>query len=543
MSARLAGLLLVAALVLPCVGLGTVPLLDPDEPYYAIPAREMLASGNWLLTTFGGQPWLDKPPLLYWSIAGSFAALGQGELAARLPSALAAVLTILLIPVIARRLGLSRSAGLAAGLVYGTSVSTLVVARLAITDSMLTLWETLALLAVALVLRDPRPRWGVLWGLAGGLALLTKGPIGLAPILLGSLALLALGRPRRWSVPFCAAGTLLAVGLPWFALVGWLHPRLLFEGFLLQGNLGRMLEPEHARPAWYYVPALFGLLLPWSPLLPGAVLHAGSRLRRDRGSPGDPARPAAILMLAWVAAVLLPVSLAATRLPTYVVPALPALALLIGDYLAGPRAGLAPRAWARTTAVSGLALGGLTLAGAAVLFARPKWSASAPAFAVIALAMAIVAWVIVFAPRSRKGLLVALASGTAAGIVTLALMLTAIVPAVAPVQSTRDLVTRARAQGRAADIAGLYAIPEDFSLDWYLGRPLPRLFALDELTARAGRDPGRLWLIPRHVLPDVQRDGGVVARPFACHPRVCLVELSLRNGGKEPGDRTSQGAP
>jgi len=344
-------------------------------------------------------------------------------------------------------------------------------------------------------------------------------------------------------VPFCAAATLLAVGLPWFALVGWLYPRLLFEGFLLQGNLGRLLEPEHARPVWYYVPVLFGLLLPWSPLIPGAVLHAGDRLRRDRGSPGDPARPAAIVLLGWVAAVLLPVSLAATRLPTYVVPALPALALLVGDYLAGPRAGLAPRAWARTTAVSGLVVGGLTLAGAAVLFARPKWSASAAAFAVIASAMAIVTWVIVFAPRSATGLLVTLASGTAAGIVTLALMLTAIVPAVAPVQSTRDLVTQAREQGRTADIAGLYAIPEDFSLDWYLGRPLPRLFARDELTARALRDPGRLWLIPRHVLPDVQRDTGMVARPFACHPRVCLVELSVPGIGADRRAPALRGAP
>src|SRR5947199_8689258 len=84
--------------------LGGTPLLDPDEPVYGQIAREMVQTGNWLTPHLAGRPWFDKPPLFYWGEAASMTLLGPTELAARLPSALAAVLLALLVLLLGRRL-------------------------------------------------------------------------------------------------------------------------------------------------------------------------------------------------------------------------------------------------------------------------------------------------------------------------------------------------------------------------------------------------------------------------------------------------------
>src|SRR5438128_221270 len=129
--------------------LGGTPLLDPDEPVYGQIAREMAHSGQWLTPHLGGRPWFDKPPLFYWASAAAMAVLGPTELAARLPSALAAVLLAGLVFVLGRRL-FGRMAGWAAAGVLATSLQTIILRRAAVADMLFALTLTATLGAVPL---------------------------------------------------------------------------------------------------------------------------------------------------------------------------------------------------------------------------------------------------------------------------------------------------------------------------------------------------------------------------------------------------------
>src|ERR671939_529515 len=111
--------------------LGGTPLLDPDEPVYGQIAREMVQTGRWLTPHLAGRPWFDKPPLFYWASAAAMSLVGPNELAARLPSAIAATLLAALVFGIGRRL-FGRQAGWLAALVLATSLQTIILGRAAV---------------------------------------------------------------------------------------------------------------------------------------------------------------------------------------------------------------------------------------------------------------------------------------------------------------------------------------------------------------------------------------------------------------------------
>lgn len=350
-----------AALLALGAGLGSAALFDPDEPVYAQAGLEMLRRGEWLAPFYGGQPWFDKPVLFYALEAASQAVLGPTETAARLPSALAAAALAGLLAWGGRRWYGPGTGGWAAWISL-TAVYSAVVARAAVTDSVLTLFLAAALLGFGELLAG-RIRIGFPLACLGlALATLTKGPV--APALLALQVAAYAGAARTWA-PLRNRAAWLAglagVGLaaPWYAYMEWRFPGHFLDAFLGQQNLVRFLQPEHAgRPLAYYLPRLPLMFLPWTLFVP-------LWLRRTGSTPaGGSFRPGAYLWT-WVAVVTVFFSLSATKLPTYVLPAIPALALLLAQRL-GRAGGFARRAAWVAGGVTAVALA----AGATLLAPR-----------------------------------------------------------------------------------------------------------------------------------------------------------------------------
>jgi dolichol-phosphate mannosyltransferase len=363
------------------------PLLEPQEPRYAEIPRQMLHEGRLLVPVLHGQPYLDKPPLLYWLVMGSYAAFGVHDWAARLVPGLAGVLTVLVTYLWGRR-AVGERAGLCGALVLCLSAGFVYRQRMLNMDSLLCLWVTAALASAHAALTGGpvlRRRWWLLAAAACGLGLLTKGPVALV-LILTPLFLYTRLEPRcaRVSARDWSVFGLLAVALaaPWYVAVMVRMPDFAYS-FFWRHHVERFLTPfDHEKPAWFYLPALLAGMLPWTLLLPGFVRFLGRRsLRAARR------RPAALgfflLSSLWC---LLFFSASGCKRPAYILPAMPLLALALGCYLNVfvPRdSRLAQRA---TLLVLVLALGVIALAGFKHLL-RPG-----PALPLEALTLAALGW-------------------------------------------------------------------------------------------------------------------------------------------------------
>ena len=351
----LAGLLLLPRL-------GAVALTDRDEGANAEAAREMLEQGSWVTPTLGGAPRFAKPAFTYWLMAGAYAVLGVSEAAARLPSA-GAALGLVLVQYAFARWAFGASVAWRAALVLLLSVEYVAIGRMALTDATLALWTTIAAFAfVRGWLGTPhRGRWYALAWIASGLAVLTKGPVGLLVPLGGIVAYLALasGLRQAWREAWPLRGLLLflLIAGPWYLAMFWLHG-WDYAARARGETLGRVLRPVTGPggTALFYLPVLLLGFFPWSAFLPEAVVaglrQARARARRSRGE--------AVSVFAAVSLVvgLVLFSLAQTRLPHYVLPLFPAAALLVAT------------SWpARRSRLSRALLAGIGIALAALLAA------------------------------------------------------------------------------------------------------------------------------------------------------------------------------
>jgi 4-amino-4-deoxy-L-arabinose transferase-like glycosyltransferase len=334
-------------------GLGSVPLVGPDEPRYAQVAREMFARGDWVTPTLAGHNWFEKPALLYWLMAASFRALGVTELAARLGSALAGLLTFVFIGWIARRAEFEsgeglRGFGITVAAVAGSTLGLLVFAHAASFDTLLTATVAgcLACLYASEVTRDEGRRRAPLVGfyLFVGASLLAKGLVGL--VIPGGVALVYFLLRRRlsgifrmgllWGVPLA-----LLVAATWYAPVLIKHGRVFVEQFFVQHHLARFVSNRyhHPQPFYFYLPITLMLALPWTAFLVGGVWGAGSVNPRAE----DAASKLRVLALAWLVVPVVFFSASGSKLPGYVLPAIPGAVILAGDclhrYLSG-RGGL-----------------------------------------------------------------------------------------------------------------------------------------------------------------------------------------------------------
>jgi 4-amino-4-deoxy-L-arabinose transferase-like glycosyltransferase len=355
-------LLLAGAAVLFLPNLGAPSLWDIDEGHNAEAAREMLASGNWVVPTFNFQLRVDKPALLYWLQMAAYRSCGVGELAARLPSALASLAAVLVTYELGRLL-FGAGTGLLAGLVLASAALFCGSAHFANPDALL---NALTVLTFFLFwhgwARSFRP-WFALAGVSTGLAVLAKGPVGLVlPAAVIGLFLLQARQLRRlWDYRLVLGGLVFAlVALPWYVWVGAETKADFLRGFFWTHNVGRYLSPmeRHGGPLYYYLVALALGFVPWSAFLGLAVWHS---VKEESA-----ARRAHAFLWCWIAVYLVFFSLAGTKLPNYILPIYPAVALLTARFLDRWRRGVVqPPAWAVHGSLACLALLGV---GAAVGF-------------------------------------------------------------------------------------------------------------------------------------------------------------------------------
>ena len=306
----------------------------------------MVESGDWIVPHYEGEPFFDKPILSYWLMAAAMEALGTTAGAARLVPVLAAVGLVLATAWLGTLLFDRRSA-LAGSVVLATTLAFLSFARVAMSDMLLALFSTLAVALAVLAYRPGAPSVVVpLLGAVAGLGLATKGPI--AVLIPGVAILLLLLEKRR--LPEVASPRALALGTLAFALVGFgwfalVYRRLGAEPlayFFLRENLQRFAAQTYdtGRPLWFYGPSYLALGLPWSPLLPLALVRLLG--------PADPeAKTSARLLALWPLVVLVPLSLSRGKLDYYLLPLIPAVSLLVGRYLASTAWDAVDRGWAR----------------------------------------------------------------------------------------------------------------------------------------------------------------------------------------------------
>jgi 4-amino-4-deoxy-L-arabinose transferase-like glycosyltransferase len=322
----LAGLLLFT-------GLGRVALTDRDEGANAEAAREMLEERAWITPTLGGAPRFAKPAFVYWLMSGAYAAVGVNETGARLPSAVATLLLVLVQHAFARW-AFGPSVAWRAALVLLLSLECVAIGRMALTDATLSLWTTIAGYAFlrGWLGASPRGRWYALAWLAAGLATLTKGPVGLLVPLGGVVGYLAVagGLRQAWreAGPLRGLALFLLVAAPWYLAMFWLHGSD-YAARARGETVGRVLRTVTGPggTALFYVPVLLVGFFPWSAFLPEAIVRT---LRQARAGARRSRREAVSVFAAvWLVVCLVLFSLAQSRLPHYVFPLFPAAALLV----------------------------------------------------------------------------------------------------------------------------------------------------------------------------------------------------------------------
>lgn len=340
---------LVAALVAFALVLqGARPLFDPDEGRYTAVALQMLDSGDWLTPRLHHEvPHFSKPPLTYWALASSMALFGRSEWAVRLPNALAFAATVLLVFALARRLAPARPA--LAALVQATSLLPFAAANVVTTDTLLALFETLAVTGFVLLrwagASAERARW-LLWG-GFGLAFLTKGPPGLLPLaaIVVFTAWVDGGRGLARLVSMRSSALFLALAFGWY---GWqLSQRPDLLGYLLgEEVVDRIASTEFDRNATLlglletYLPVVVIGPLPWWPLLLRRR-GAGERVAGG-GLAALRAEPERLFLWLWLLLPLAVFCISRSRLPLYLLPLAVPLSLLVARRLAG-RLELGPR--------------------------------------------------------------------------------------------------------------------------------------------------------------------------------------------------------
>jgi 4-amino-4-deoxy-L-arabinose transferase-like glycosyltransferase len=328
----------------------TSALSEPDEARYAEVSREMLASGDYVTPRFDHIRYLAKPPLLFWMTAGSFALLRPSEFAARLPCKLTAIASLLGCYLLGKAM-FGRRAGVLSAVVLGSSVFYCVQGQLLRFDTPLALAIVAAFLLFWRAQEAPSPGHRALYCfflyVALGVVALLKGPALVAVALLcigayyATVRLLRLpggpsqpipvGRSVRWIglqvlLALVAFGS---VAVPWYAAAEHANPGFI-RYFLLSENLSRAFsEYAHPKPWWFFLLWTPVLVLPWTVLLPHAFAAGWREVRRK----GSEARAWAFCA-AWFAVCLVGFSASRAKLQVYMLPALPALALMIGKVAA-----------------------------------------------------------------------------------------------------------------------------------------------------------------------------------------------------------------
>jgi 4-amino-4-deoxy-L-arabinose transferase-like glycosyltransferase len=335
--------------------LGALGLVGPDEPRYAWIAREMASSGDWVTPRLYGNPWFEKPALFYWAAGLGFLLRLPPEWAVRLPSAFAALLSAVTIGWLAWRQRGAGNASLASPailgtLLFSTSVAAIGFSRAAGPDMLFTASLTLAMAGAAAILfangllRDEGARAAnsanpllhlILFGASLGLAVLAKGPAGV--ILAGGAIGIWAICSASWRAAFrflhpAAIVSFCLIAVPWYWLCASRNRNFL-PVFILEHNFNRYLTPafQHPQPYWFFV-VMIGLgMLPWSGLLWSLVMDCRRSVHQ-----GTWKTSFELFLACWALFPVLFFSFSKSKLPGYVLPSFPPLALLLASVLSQP---------------------------------------------------------------------------------------------------------------------------------------------------------------------------------------------------------------
>ncbi len=321
------------AVLLLLFGNGSLFITDSVEGNYALTAKEMVESGDWLSPQIYGRYWFDKPIFFYWLTALAFKVFGFTEFAARFFPALFGLAALGLIIFGGKRLFGERAA-FYSGLLLLSSVEFFLISKSVITDAVLFFFFSGTLLFFYLGYRDDKKSYWYLMYASSALATLTKGPIGfLLPGLVMVLFLLwqkDFGALRRMKL-FSGSLLFFAVALPWYAAMYQLHGTAFIDGFFGVHNFLRAIDSEHPRddvPYYYFLVNLLALF-PWSGLLPALLLDlkrrgklAWSTLKNSKSS--------TVFLLLWALTVFFFFQTIATKYLTYTYPLLFPTFLLLG---------------------------------------------------------------------------------------------------------------------------------------------------------------------------------------------------------------------
>jgi 4-amino-4-deoxy-L-arabinose transferase-like glycosyltransferase len=482
--------------------LGATGLLGPDEPRYASIAREMARSGDWITPRLWGQPWFEKPALLYWMTGAAFRLGIPPDLAPRLPVALMAVGFLVFYWWILRREFGARAAWFAA-LILGCCGGWLVCSQVGVPDMpMAAAFSAAMLLALPWIGRRDTRYLPVAAALLG-LAVLAKGPVALvlaAPLCLRFRNARDLARPRVVA-PF------LAVALPWYLLCYLRNGRVFLHDFFLVHNFERFTSNAllHVQPWWFYLPVLAGLLLPWFPLV---------FLLGRRAAFRDPRR---LFLLAWVVFGMVFFTAATNKLPGYLLPLLPAVAALVGLVLDDADAEAKAAHAGPWLACCALLLVAFPMAARMLPAALAAGLSKAPlpafeAMWLLAVGVAAAAWLLESRGR-RLAAVVLIAAGATAGMVY--------VKRVAAPELDRTVSSRAlwrEISGRANGVC-VDQIDRNwrYGLNYYSGTPLPECSGAARpwrVRQAPGQPPNLAAATPTAISPVDLHTPGVVTFPF-----------------------------
>jgi 4-amino-4-deoxy-L-arabinose transferase-like glycosyltransferase len=461
-------------------GLGALPLVGPDEPRYAQVAREMFQRGDFITPTLGGVPWFEKPPLLYWMMMASYRVFGVSEFAARLGPAICGLLTAVFVFWAGKNIATLNdhdediavghaNLGHWAAFVFLTGLGTIAFSRGASFDIVLTMTVTAALCCffvwhVRSALgeeRNARPWLLAAFYLFIGFSLLAKGLVGIV-LPFGIIGVYFVARrefPSRrfvlsllWGIPITVA-----VAAVWYGPMIYRHGWTFIDQFIIQHHFARFVSNKyrHPQPFYFYVPVVAAMVLPWTMVLI-ATLTASPRWRWRGMDQVDRIR---VFALAWLAVPTIFFSLSGSKIPGYVLPALPAAALLVAERISFVlKAGVGQRLIQLT--------GGLLLLLAAV----GAWSATrtlgVPGAWVIAASVPvlIVASLALFAPRRR------VLNFLLFGVISVVVSVIALQPAraIANRESVRELKRMAEARGHGGAPV-FYLLCDDRTAEFYAG--------------------------------------------------------------------------
>jgi 4-amino-4-deoxy-L-arabinose transferase-like glycosyltransferase len=320
-------------------GLGQFGLIGADEPRYAQVAHEMLERHDWITPTLGGQPWLEKPPLYYWQAMLAYRLFGVSDWAARLPSALDATLLVLAMYFFLRRF--RPGFELDGALITASSAGIVGYAHAASTDMALAAAFTIAMLGWwAWRERGKRVYLAIFYGFLA-LGMLAKGPV--APFLAFVVIILYAAAVREFRLilkSLWLPGIFLfcVVALPWYFAVQIRNPQF-FREFIVEHNLERFSQNlyHHTEPFWYYIPVMALALVPWTVFVIAAVVEPvrdwWARQKTNNAGERDYEYQFGVFACCWLIVPVVFFSVSQSKLPGYILPGVPAGALLLADYL------------------------------------------------------------------------------------------------------------------------------------------------------------------------------------------------------------------